>query len=108
MNPKPLNLKDLWAWFEKKFGVDAMNRCYGYETEELIKEIKQRMKSAVCGILISIDDIKREIEKKKTRCYGKEETFEEIVWLKDEELLLDKIISLIKLAFKDVLGEGND
>ena len=46
MKPEPLNLEDLWDWFEKKFGKDAMNRYCGYETNELINEIKQRIKSA--------------------------------------------------------------
>jgi len=34
--------KELWEWFEKKFGEDAMNRFYCYEVNELIKEVKRR------------------------------------------------------------------
>lgn len=45
-NAKPLDLEELWAWFKTKFGSDSLNRYYGYETEELIKEIKQRIKQA--------------------------------------------------------------
>ena len=54
-NPEPLNLEDLWDWFEKKFGKDAMNRYYGYETNELINEIKRRIKSA-CEFYLKYKD----------------------------------------------------
>jgi len=43
---EPLNLEDIWDWFERKFGVDAMDRYYGYETIELINEIKRRVRKA--------------------------------------------------------------
>jgi len=43
---KPLDLEDIWEWFDKHFGEDAIDRYYGYETERLIAEIKQRIKEA--------------------------------------------------------------
>jgi len=37
-----INWDELWKWFEERFGEDAMNRYYGYETEELVEEAIHR------------------------------------------------------------------
>ena len=42
-----LSIENIWKWFEKEFGEEAMNRYHGYETERLIIETRKRTVQAV-------------------------------------------------------------
>ena len=48
--------EEIWRWFEDRFGEDAMNRYYGYEVNELIKEVKRR---AICK---KLDEIEKKLD----------------------------------------------
>lgn len=108
VNPKPLELEDLWDWFEKKFGKDAVGRYYGYEINELINEIKRRIKSA-CEFYL------RYKNHPELLVAEHEELIDEMLENKliDYKHALKGLIVygkkynewLFKLAFKDVLGD---
>jgi len=42
-----LSIDNIWKWFEKEFGEEAMNRYHGYETERLIIETRKRTVQAI-------------------------------------------------------------
>jgi len=106
---KPLDLEDIWKWFEEKFGEDAMNRYYGYETTRLIEEILQRIKSA-CEFYLRYKDkpellieehpeLKRKCKRLNRWAYESE--------YKPHSNMAEYNEWLFKLAFKKVIGEKN-
>jgi len=103
---EPLDLKNLWNWFEKKFGANAVNRYYGYETNELIKEIRRRIKSA-CEFYLKYFDMPYKLKKDYPEIADEvDEIITETVEMTPEEdgwSYYNKW--LFKLAFKDVLGD---
>jgi len=100
MKPKPLDLGNLWNWFEKKFGANAVNRYYGYETNELIKEIRRRIKSA-CEFYLKYFNKPIDL---KCDFLELAEEIDEVVEADLEHLDVYNR-RLFKLAFKDVLGD---
>ena len=96
-NPEPLNGKyecygqNLW-WdklAKQRLSTDA-------------SEVLEDMRLAVKGLLMNLNNFKREIEKKEIRCYGKEDKLKDKACLVDEKMLLNKVIDLIKFWLKDV------
>ena len=52
----PLSIENIWKWFEKEFGEEAMNRYHGYETERLIIETRKRTVQAIIEEIKKISD----------------------------------------------------
>ena len=102
---EPVNLEELWKWFEKKFGEDALNRVYIYEINELINEIKRRVK-LMCKFYMRYKDRPDLFEKEQKDLIDydtwdfRHHTF---VILKGNRAS-EYNLWLFKVAFKDILS----